>query len=296
MEVEESLSEAEVQEENKKIDMSLDDIIKLQREESDTQSTLTQTSQNNRIRRGNFQNKRFFRNPPRNQQGLGRARPSFKQQRYPGAIRNNALGPITRQRAAASLNNVSPLNRPNLTRASTQNLVKIQTRKVQQSTKMYRAANIPVQSLTRRINTQNRRPQIGDGRRQQRTNTVNRNRRLTQQVSINRGKRQTNIGRWQNNDGFGSTLTVSVPNPKAGFIPDPKKPVMKRPGGRFRKTGVQSTDPPPKGVPLRFNFRAMANRNAANKNVSNTHHSHLQSRSSGKKGTAQILITLQPRE
>ncbi|XP_073494030.1 UAP56-interacting factor-like isoform X2 [Phyllobates terribilis] len=260
MEVEESLSEAEGQEENKKIDMSLDDIIRLQKEESDSQSTMNQTSQNGRIRRGNFQNKRYFRNPPRNQQGPSRLRPGFKQQRYHGVIRNNALGPITRQRAAASLSNVSPLNRPNLTSASTQNLVKIQTRKVQQSAKPYRAANIPVQPLGRRINTQNRRPQIGDRRRQQRTNIVNRNRRLTQQVAINRGKRQTNAGRWQNNDGFGSTLTVSVPNPKAGFIPQPKKPAMKRPGGRFRKTGAQSTDPPPKGVPLRFNFRAMANR------------------------------------
>ncbi|XP_069603011.1 UAP56-interacting factor-like [Ranitomeya imitator] len=262
MEVEESLSEAEGQEENKKIDMSLDDIIKLQREESDAQSSVNQTGQNGRIRRGNFQNKRYFRNPPRNRQGPGRPRPGFNQQRYHGVIRTNALGPITRQRArsAASLSNVSPLNRPNLTSASTQNLVTIQTRNVQQSTKPYRAANIPVRSLARRrINTQNRRPQIGDGRRQQRTNIVNRNRRLIQQVAINRGKRQTNAGRWQNNDGFGSTLTVSVPNPKAGFIPQPKKPAMKQPGGRFRKTGAQPTDPPPKGVPLRFNFRAMAN-------------------------------------
>ncbi|XP_073399560.1 UAP56-interacting factor-like [Dendrobates tinctorius] len=258
MEVDESLSEAEVQEENKKIDMSLDDIIKLQREESEDHSTVNQNAQNGRIRRGNFQNKRYFRNPPRNQQGPGRPRPGFKQQRYHGVIRNNALGPITRQRAAASLRNISPLNRPNPTSASTQNLVTIQTRKVQQSTKPY----IPVQSVAwSKINTQNRRPQIGDGRRQQRTNivNVNRNRRLTQLVAINRGKRQTNAGRWQNNDGFGSTLTVSVPNPKAGFIPQPKKPAMRRPGGRFRKTEAQPTDPPPKGVPLRFNFRAMAN-------------------------------------
>ncbi|XP_044124181.1 UAP56-interacting factor-like [Bufo gargarizans] len=239
--------------------MSLDDIIKLQNEESEAQSPLNQTGQNGRIKRGNFQNKRYFRNAPRNQQGSGRFKPSFRQQRYSGVtIRNNALGPITRQRAAASLNFVSPLNRPSLNTKSSQKMVKTRTQKVQRNTKKYRATNIPVQSLSRRINTQNRRPQMQDGQRQQRTNLVSRNSRLTQQVTMNRGKRQTNLRRWQN-DGFGSTLTVSVPNPKATFDPQSKRPAMKRPGGRFRKTGAHPIDPPPKGVPLRFNFRAMAN-------------------------------------
>ncbi|XP_069799381.1 UAP56-interacting factor-like isoform X2 [Dendropsophus ebraccatus] len=231
-----------------------DDIIKLQKEESDVQFTLNQTVQNARIKRGNFQNKRYFRNSPRNQQGPGRPKPGFRQQRFPGVTRNNALGPITRRQAAASLNNVSPLNRPDLPTTNSQKVVKAP------NTRKYRAANIPAHTLTRRFNTQTRRPQIGDGQRQPRTNTVNRNSRLMQQGAINRGKGQTNTRRWQNSDGFGSTLTVSVPNPKAGFVPQSKKTAMKRPGGRFRKTGVQPTDPPPKGVPLRFNFRAMANR------------------------------------
>lgn len=258
MEVDESQSEAGIQEENKKIDMSLDDIIKLQKEESDPQSTLNQIGQNGRIKRGNFQYKRYFRNPPRNQQGPGRPNPGFKQQRYAGVTRNNALGPITRRRAAASLNGVSPLKRPNLITTRSQKMVRTQTQKVQPNTK-YKAVNTPAQPLTRRINTQNRRPQMGGGQRQQRTNTVNRNRRSTQQVLMNRGKRQTNLGRWQNNDGFGSVLTVSVPNPKASFVSQSKKTSIKRPGGRFRKTEGQPTDFPPKGVPLRFNFRAMAN-------------------------------------
>ncbi|KAM3910711.1 UAP56-interacting factor-like [Leptodactylus fuscus] len=261
MEVDESQSEAEVQEENKKIDMSLDDIIKLQKEESGAQSIFHQTVQNGRIKRGNFQNKRYFRNPPRNQQGLGRPKPGFKQQRYPGVtVRNNALGPITRRRAAASLSNVSPLKRPNLTTKSSPKMANTQTQKVQRNAKKYRVASIPVQSLTRStINAQNRRPQMRDGQSQQRTNTVIPNRRLTQQVTMNRGKRPTNARRWQNTDGFGNTLTVSVPNPKASFAPQTKKPVMKRPVGRFRKTEGQPKGPPPKGVPLRFNFRAMAN-------------------------------------
>ncbi|XP_066435993.1 UAP56-interacting factor-like isoform X2 [Eleutherodactylus coqui] len=258
MEVDDSQSEAEIQEENKKIDMSLDDIIRLQKEESDTQSTVNQTRQNGRIKRGNFQNRRYFRNAPRNQQGSGRPKPGFRQQRYPGVtVRNNALGPITRRRAAASRSNVSPLNRLNLSTTSSNMMVQTRTQKVQRNTNRYKAANRPAQSLPRRINTQNRRPQMGNGQRPQRANTVNRN-RLTQQVTMNRGKRQTNA-RWQINDGFGSTLTVSVPNPKASFVPQSKKAVIKRPGGRFRKTGARPTDPPPKGVPLRFNFRAMAN-------------------------------------
>ncbi|XP_075690512.1 UAP56-interacting factor-like isoform X2 [Rhinoderma darwinii] len=259
MEVEESQAEADMQEENKKIDMSLDDIIKLQKEESGAQFSSNQSSQNGRIKRANFQNKRYFRNPSRNQQGPGRPKPGFKQQRYTGmTMRNNTLGPITRQRAAASLNGVSPLNRPNLSTMRSQKMVNTQMQKVQRNTKKYRTANIPVQPLTRRINTQNRRPQIGEGQRQQRTNTVNRNRRLTQ-VTINQGKRQTNARRWQNNAGLGSTLTVSVPNPKASFVAQSEKTPMKRPRGRFRKSEVQPNDPRPKGVPLKFNFRAMAN-------------------------------------
>ncbi|XP_056396266.1 UAP56-interacting factor-like isoform X2 [Hyla sarda] len=258
MEVGESQPEVEIQE-NKKIDMSLDDIIKLQKEESDVQSTSNQTGQHGRLKRGNFQNKRYFRNPPRNQQGPGRPKPGFRQQRFPGMIRNNTLGPITRRRAAASLNGVSPLNRPNLPTTNSQKVVKTQTQNVQLNPRKYRAANITSQTLTRRFNTQTRRPQIRDGQKQQRTNTVNQNKRLMQQVTMNRGKRQTTPRRWQNNDSFGSTLTVSVPNPKAGLAPQSKKPALKRPGGRFRKTEAQSTDPPPKGVPLRFNFRATAN-------------------------------------
>ncbi|KAG8547481.1 hypothetical protein GDO81_028259 [Engystomops pustulosus] len=181
MEVEESQCEAEIQEENKKIDMSLDDIIKLQKEESETQSSLNVIRQNGRIKRGIFQNKRYFRNPPKNEQVSGRLRQGFRQQRYPGVtIRNNTLGPITRRRAAASLENVSPLNRPNLSSTSlTAKTINTETQKVQRNAKKYRTANIPVQTLTRnRFNTQNRRSQMVAGQRQQRTNTLIRNRRV----------------------------------------------------------------------------------------------------------------------
>ncbi|XP_075043317.1 UAP56-interacting factor-like isoform X2 [Mixophyes fleayi] len=259
MEEEQSQTEVEFQEGNKKIDMSLDDIIKLQREESGLQSSLNQPRLSGRTRSSNFRNKAFFTRPPTNQRGPGRPRPGFKQQRYSNVTYRNNSGPVTRRRAAASLNGVSPLNRPSLSTLSSEDMGQPQTQKGQQNKKKYRATTIPVHELTRRINIQNRKPQLNAGQRQQRTNAVNRNRKLIQQVTMNRGKRQLNARRWQNNKDFGSTLTVSVPNPKASPVSQPTKAGMKRPGGRLRKTTGQPTGPIPKGVPLRFNFRAMAN-------------------------------------
>ncbi|XP_063793610.1 UAP56-interacting factor-like isoform X2 [Pseudophryne corroboree] len=241
--------------------MISDDIIKLQKEESDLQSSLAQTGQPGRTRGTNFQNKKLFRVPPRNQRGPGRPNPGFKQQRFPGvASRNNSIGPVTRRRAATSLNGVSPLNRLSVRTLNSGNRGQQQSQRGQQNKNNYRTRNVPVQVLTRsRKNILNRKQQPNVGRRQQITNALNRNRKLAPQVTLNHGKRQLNAGRWQNNEGFGSTLTVSVPNPKASPVSQATKTRMKRPGGRPRKPAGQLTDPPPKGVPLRFNFRAMAN-------------------------------------
>ncbi|XP_068105666.1 UAP56-interacting factor-like isoform X2 [Hyperolius riggenbachi] len=254
MEEEQVLAGEEFQEGNKKIDMSLDDIIKLQKEELDPRRPpSTQAGQNGdvNIRRG-----RFFKGPPRNQQGPGRPKLGFKQQRYPIAnTRNNAFGPVTRRRAAAYLSNVSPLNRPKIV----QNFGPGQTQKMQPMTKKYRSSAAPLQTLSRRNNLQNRMPQRRPGQGQQRTTAISQGRTLTQQVSMNRNRRQLNTRRWQNNDGLGTTLTVSVPNPKANRAPQADRPAMRRPAGRFGKTSAHLRGPPPKGVPLRFNFRAMAN-------------------------------------
>ncbi|CAI9556519.1 unnamed protein product, partial [Staurois parvus] len=108
-------------------------------------------------------------------------------------------------------------------------------------------------------NLQNRTLQFRTGQGQQRRNAVNESRRLTQQFKMNRGKRQLNTRRWQNNESFGTTLTVSVPNLKANRTSQAVKPGMKQPGGKFRTTGIRPMGSLPKGVPLRFNFRAMAN-------------------------------------
>ncbi|XP_077304354.1 UAP56-interacting factor-like isoform X1 [Lithobates pipiens] len=241
-----------------KIDMSLDDIIKLQKEESDPRPSSSQAGQEIRTRI-NFRNMRFFRAPPRNQQGPLRSKPGFKQQRFSRVnTRNASFGPVTRQRA--TFNGVSPLNRPNKNTPSSQNLGQAQSQKAKTIAKKYRTSPVPVQMITRsRNNIQNRAQQFRTGQGQQRRNAFNENRRLTQQFKINRSNRQLNTRSWQNDEGFGTTLTVSVPNPKANRGSQAIKPGIKQPGGKFKKTGVRPSGPPPKGVPLRFNFRAMAN-------------------------------------
>ncbi|XP_072286355.1 UAP56-interacting factor-like isoform X2 [Pyxicephalus adspersus] len=272
MEVMEEASQgnSDLQGDNTKIDMSLDDIIKLQKEESDTQPSSNQDRLDARIRNRNFRNKRFFRGPPRNQQGSGRLKSGFKQQRFSRTnTRNASFGPVTRNRAAASFSGVSPLHRPNTSTSSSQNRGQAQSQKARQITRKYKAPAGPVQMITRRNNSQNRTLQFRAGQGQQRTNAVNENRR---QFTLNRGKKQLNT-RWQNKEGFGTTLTVSVLNLKGNQgaqnknVGPPRvyqalgtiKPGMKQPGGRFRKTGFPPSGSPPKGVPLRFNFRAMAN-------------------------------------
>ncbi|KAM5145288.1 UAP56-interacting factor-like [Mantella aurantiaca] len=257
MEEDQIQGEGDFQGDNTKIDMSLDDIIKLQKE--DPQPSANQAGPSVRTRR-NFGN-RFFRGPPRNQQGPGRLKSGFKQQRFSRAVtRNVPFGPVTRQRAAASFSGVSPLHRSNTRTPTSQNTGQAQSQKARQITKKYRASPVPVQTITRsRNNSQNRTLQFRAGQGRQRTNAVNENRRLTQQITMNRGKRQLNTRSWQNNEGFGTTLTVSVPNPKANRGSRAVKPGMKQAGGNFRKPGIRPFEHPPKGVPLRFNFRAMAN-------------------------------------
>ncbi|KAM9324023.1 UAP56-interacting factor-like [Gastrophryne carolinensis] len=255
METERIQAEGEPAGSSTNIDMSLDDIIKLQKEESDTRSSTNPAGQNGRTR--NFGSNRFFRGPPRNEQGLGRPKPGFRQQRFPNInTTNRSFGPVTRQRAAGSQKGVSPLHRPNTLSAQSSGQEQIQKQK--QLTKRFRAPGGPLQTLTRRNNLQNRRPQMRAGQRQQRPGTVNPNKKLTQQVTINRGKRQLNAKR-SDGDGFGTTLTVSVPNPKANRVSQAIKTGIKQPGGKFRKTPDRLTGRFPKGVPLRFNFRAMAN-------------------------------------
>ncbi|XP_053329712.1 UAP56-interacting factor-like [Spea bombifrons] len=235
---------------NGKIDMSLDDIIKLQNAETVAKP---KGNQRNKARNGNFQNKGFFRGTQRNQ-GAGRQRFGLKRG-YSGKA-NNQDGPVTRRRAA-SMKGVSPLDRQHLNKQSSVNTAQsLISEGRQPQKKNFRQAAVSGRVLTARNKAQNRRPQYNQVQRQQRSNAVNQNRRLTQHMTLNSGKRQPNA-RWQTDKRFGSTLTVSVPNPKASHSKTYNKLGMKRPGLRFRKPIDQS--PLPKGVPLRFNYRATVN-------------------------------------
>ncbi|XP_063287989.1 UAP56-interacting factor-like isoform X3 [Pelobates fuscus] len=186
---------------------------------------------------------------------LGSNRPKFGFGIIP---KYNQAGPMTRKRAA-NINRSRTTNQQNSNAKNTQNRSQTQVRRPQQQ-KYFRPAVTLVQDLTKRVNVQNRRTQFNTGQRRQRLGTPNLNRRLTQQITLNPGKRMPNArSRWQMDNGFGSTLTVSVPNQQAKQVKLPNRPGMTRTSLRFRKPAVQSKAPLPKGVPLRFNFRAMAN-------------------------------------
>ncbi|OXB79688.1 UNVERIFIED_CONTAM: hypothetical protein H355_011074 [Colinus virginianus] len=64
------------------------------------------------------------------------------------------------------------------------------------------------------------------------------------------------LGRWQVKPSPGAVLTVSVANPQASQT---SAPGAKRPFLRNQRPPPRITKPQPKGVMLRFNFRAMAN-------------------------------------
>ncbi|XP_053556196.1 UAP56-interacting factor-like [Bombina bombina] len=264
MEDQENQSDSEHQVDNGKIDMSLDDIIKLQKDEIDGQPVLNRTTEQRKARNANFQVNRYLKGIPKNYQGPNRSKLGFQQQGYSGGnLRNSKTGPVTRR--AASLNGVSPLNRNNTEMKGTQKAVGNYTsrgtpkiRRGPQQQRRFRATSIPVQVLTRStVNEQNRRPQFNQAQRQQRPYIANQNRRLTQQKA-NSIKRMSNLKKWKTEDEFGSTLTISVNNPKARQNTISPKPNIKHPGLRFRKK-AQPVHPLPKGVPLRFNFKAMAN-------------------------------------
>ncbi|KAM4665078.1 UAP56-interacting factor-like isoform 2-T2 [Discoglossus pictus] len=201
--------------------------------------------------------------------GLNRQKLGFKKQRYSGVnLTNNGTGPMTRGRRAW-LNGVSPLKRYNPTNQITQNASVsssyslrpqsgIQRRTPQQ--RRFRPAATPVQVLTRSTkNAQNWRPQFNNTQRKQSIYSANKNRWSTPLNRQTPQKMQQTLRRWKSKDGFGSTLTVSVNNPKANQNKMSGKPGVQRLGLRFMKPESEHSDPPPKGVPLKFNFRAMAN-------------------------------------
>nr|XP_033802032.1 UAP56-interacting factor-like isoform X2 [Geotrypetes seraphini] len=98
---------------------------------------------------------------------------------------------------------------------------------------------------------------------QRRQNRINFNRGVRlQQTAINAAVRRLKIRRWRAEPELstsGAILTVNVSNPWANQVKRPQTPQYRQQFLRSRRTAVPFTKLQPKGIFLRFNFRAMGN-------------------------------------
>ncbi|XP_031450049.1 UAP56-interacting factor-like isoform X3 [Phasianus colchicus] len=198
----------------------------------------------------------------RNLQGPNRFRRGFGQQQNNRRQFRNAL-PGPRRRAAAALSGVSPLNRP----ASAQEGNKSEDafpksssgqpearRRPPPGPRRFRAAAASTSAPGRsRPFLLNRGPGFQQKRMQQRFSKAYIQRG---QMDANAEGKPPRMRRWQVKPSPGAVLTVSVANPQASQT---NTPGAKRPFLRSQRPPPRITKPQPKGVMLRFNFRAMAN-------------------------------------
>ncbi|XP_053931955.1 UAP56-interacting factor isoform X2 [Cuculus canorus] len=246
------------------IDMSLDDIIKRHRkEQTDASATGDRRSQQvkNRNSAYGYGRPRFRAWMQRNLQGPNRFRRGFGQQQYNRRqFRNTLPGP--RRRAAAMLNGVSPLNRQASAQEGNKNNAFAKSsgsgqlegrQRPPPGPKRFRAAAANTQAPGRRPFLLNRGPPFQQKRMQQRFSKASFRRG---QMDANGEGKPPRMRRWQVKPSPGAVLTVSVANPQAGQI---GVPGSKRPFLRSQRPPPRTAKPQPKGVLLRFNFRAMAN-------------------------------------
>ncbi|XP_075291748.1 UAP56-interacting factor isoform X2 [Opisthocomus hoazin] len=248
------------------IDMSLDDIIKRHRKEQ-TDASAAGDGRRQQVKNRNsaygYGRPRFRAWMQRNLQGPSRFRRGFGQQQYNWRqFRNTVPGP--RRRAAAALNGVSPLNRQPSAQEGNKNndaFAKSSSsgqpegwRRQPPGPKRFRAATASNHALGRssRPFLLNRGPGFQQKRMQQRFSKVN----FQRGMGANGEGKPPRMRRWQVKPSPGAVLTVSVANPQAGQT---GMPGSKRPFLRSQRPPPRAAKPQPKGVLLRFNFRAMAN-------------------------------------
>ncbi|XP_027523473.1 UAP56-interacting factor-like isoform X1 [Corapipo altera] len=246
------------------IDMSLDDIIKRHRKEQ----TDSSTSGDSRSQQVKNRSSAFGYGRPRsgawkqrNLQGPNRFRRGFGQQQYNRRQFRNTL-PGRKRRAAAAFNGVSPLNRQASAQEGNKNSSAFaksssgqQKDQAQPSPgpKRFRADAASTQTPGKRPFQLNRGPVFQQKRAQQ---WFSKARFQRGQMDAQGEGKPPRMRRWQVKPSPGAILTVSVVNPQAG---QSSGPGSKRPFLRSQRPPARMTKPQPKGVMLRFNFRAMAN-------------------------------------
>ncbi|KAL8180762.1 UNVERIFIED_CONTAM: hypothetical protein K2H54_032985 [Gekko kuhli] len=242
---------------SEEIDLSLDDIIK-RNKKGHIKAAGNRWRQRLKNRNPFYNNgrPRFRSWAPQSVQGPYRFREGFrKQQYYRKQFWNGMTGP--RRRTATVPNGTSPLNRP----ASAEQQGK-QDEPTLEGNSDGVAAN-PQQGQPTRVK-QIRRPNAFPPT--QRPFQLNRRPAFMQRqprFHFSRGQKESSsngkqpqMRRWQLQPSSGAVLTISVSNSQANQM---KMPGAKRPFLKGRSTPTKMTHPKPKGVPLRFNFRAMAN-------------------------------------
>ncbi|XP_050166651.1 UAP56-interacting factor-like isoform X2 [Myiozetetes cayanensis] len=246
------------------IDMSLDDIIKRHRkEQTDSSTSGDSRSQQvkNRSSAFGYGRPRYGTWKQRNLQGPNRFRRGFGQQQYNKRQFRNIL-PGRKRRAAAAFSGVSPLNRQASAQEGNKNSSAFaksssgqQEEQPQTSPgpKRFRADAASTHTPGKRPFRLNRGPAFQQKRAQQ---WFSRARFQRGQMDAQGQGKPPRMRRWQVKPSPGAILTVSVVNPQAG---QSSGPGSKRPFLRSQRPPARVTKPQPKGVMLRFNFRAMAN-------------------------------------
>ncbi|XP_030084905.1 UAP56-interacting factor-like isoform X1 [Serinus canaria] len=248
------------------IDMSLDDIIKRHRKEQTDVSAVGDSRRQqvkNRSSASGYGRPRYRAWKQRNLQGPQRFRRGFGQQQFGRRQFRNAL-PGGKRRAAAAFHGVSPLNRQDSAQEGTKKSNAFAKSSGEQqeeqpqpspSPKRFRAdaASIRAPGRSSRPFLLNRGPAFQQKRMQQWFSKARFQR--WQMDSQGEGK-PPRMRRWRVKPSPGAILTVSVVNPQAGL---PSLPGSKRPFLPSQRPPARVAKPQPKGVLLRFNFRAMAN-------------------------------------
>ncbi|XP_068871582.1 UAP56-interacting factor-like isoform X4 [Aphelocoma coerulescens] len=246
------------------IDMSLDDIIKLHRKEQTDASAAGDSRRQpvkNRSSASGYGRPRYRAWKQRNLQGPNRFRRGFGQQQFNRRQFRNTL-PGRKRRAAAAFDGVSPLNRqPSAQEGNKKSNAFAKSGSGQQEEqpqpspgpKRFRADPSSIRTPGRsRPFLLNRGPAFQQKRVQPWFSKAHFQRGMDSQGE---GK-PPRMRRWQVKPSPGAILTVSVVNPQAGQT---SSPGSKRPFLRSQRPPARVAKPQPKGVLLRFNFRAMGN-------------------------------------
>ncbi|KAJ8405220.1 hypothetical protein AAFF_G00322110 [Aldrovandia affinis] len=262
----------EVSRSSEKIDMTLDEIIELNKKEQKATSGIQRTkykrmaNRNSVLRKLGREGQQHFpfkRGAYQFQQGL--YRPRFIGPYRQGFYRKR---PNNFRKAAPGTNGVSPLNRKPWSSKGTGPVGHPRLKTQPWFSRMF------YQPYRRPPGPMRRNPQLHEGGHFQHTQQ-RQGQEKTRPFTLNRGfltqmKMNENFGKyqkvrsWRKAPSSGSILTVSVPNTMAA--PDPQANVKQSTvTDRSPETGAVPLVQP-KGIPLRFNFKAVANQTGVSLN------------------------------